>query len=770
MKKYLVYSMIFCAALLVGCDKNDPNDGPFGQTEKIPLLNGAILINSSPDVNIDAKNEFPVGSQTSHAASGSMVKSSVGGEQPAEQLRANDYRFKLVAHMGTLSLERDGTLYRAQASHVKILDNGSSGYAFVSYNHQHEPNIGGLVVYRYTITGEQSLETVSVNVTAVTSIEMPDAQINAIDFDGRKLYIAGATDNPLALGFNYREDPAFFMVMELDANMNFKPVDPQAVKQLTSFQATSIRYFNGRVYITTGDGTNGTIGGLHIYDATDYSYVRSIRDLEHARSVDINESGIYLMQANHARVTRFNLDGSSPNVIYNEPNRAMQRDAKSEILVWNDYIFVSENESGLTMLTKNGQAHRRLAPPNWGQAGWCDERDVTNSVSMNSDTKVAFDHRGARRNINSNLLLLANGRQGLHWYDIMEDSKGDSWIVANSTNSILAGTGSANFVESSGNIVFVADGLGGLKVLYIGFNVGRPPPPVNPYGCVFFMTFLYDGTSNLNMLFPEEMNVFRPDAHEIVRTLFQLPSRAEAAKSVLNYIKITEDTQLFVTYVAEGAGWNNALGFFVIPASVPNNDEAEFQYYIQNIRPNLHTNYVLREEHIIFRHIRDIAGNPNIGTTPGHLTRGEVFEIDGGRTFKKGERVVLFMCPDGFIPQNDHVMVTFNPGNNGNVNQIFFMHRHFNLQTGIRYANAYGDFRGVQMMSFLSSDCGSMVVCIEDIHTQHVHLDTDFNDIIISISDNKDNYQVSRFELPKWTVGIIDGKLDIILTEDFLKR
>jgi hypothetical protein len=82
---------------------------------------------------------------------------------------------------------------------------------------------------------------------------------------------------------------------------------------------------------------------------------------------------------------------------------------------------------------------------------------------MNSDIKKD----AAGNNTQSNLLLVANGEKGVYWYDIVRDTNGVDRIIAADRNSIL-GDNSANFIASKGNIVFVADGLGGLKILYIG--------------------------------------------------------------------------------------------------------------------------------------------------------------------------------------------------------------------------------------------------------------------------------------------------------------
>jgi len=271
------------------------------------------------------------------------------------------------------------------------------------------------------------------------------------------LFLAGASEEP-NFGYKGDSDVAFFMVMELDANKRFKNQEPLFYTQLTSFQATSIRKYNNRIYITTGDGTGGTKGGLYIYDANNYAEVKFI-EAQHARSVDVDESNIYLFEANHARVTKYDLNGNNGTLIYDAGDEAWQKDAKSEIMVWKDYLFVAENESGLRMLFKeDGEINVALPRP-----GDDPERHVTNSVSMNSDDKKD----AAGNNVQSNLLLLANGEKGVYWYDVVKDINDENRIVAVDNNSIL-GENSANYIESKGNIVFVADGLGGFKILYIG--------------------------------------------------------------------------------------------------------------------------------------------------------------------------------------------------------------------------------------------------------------------------------------------------------------
>ena len=414
----------------------------------------------------------------------------------------------------------------------------------------------------------------------------------------------------------------------------------------------------------------------------------------------------------------------------------MQKDAKSEILAWDKYLFVSENESGLRMLFKeDGEINASLDRP-----GEDPDNHVTNSVTMNSDRKK--NYRG--NDVESNLLLLANGTKGIYWYDVVQDADEIDKIIPCRNNSILAGTGSANFIASKGNIVFVADGLGGLKVLYIGFNKGDTPPPVLPPACDDYMSYLYGYSGNVLLI--ESSSVFRGGANPIIKTLFSDPS------NIQQYIEVKKTTELYISYIIEEASLKNSLGYFVIPASVEKTNEAEYEYYIKTIEPNMYTlmggQAFLKEEYIVFKNISDSSEG-------GPLTKSATFQIGNGK-FSAGDRVVLFMLPDAWSPQNNGVRISPN-----GYDRMFFTHTWFNLVTDIPYHSAFGNFKGVQHNSFYSADCKSIVFFFEDKHS-FAGVDTDYNDVIISISDNYEGKDIVNIVIPKYTIVTTTGKPKLV--------
>lgn len=459
MKRYSLILMILCGVWFMSCEKD--KNGPKVETS-VTLMDGSVVIKTNPKVAITKKGEWLESNWSDESFSPTSkisAKAAVEYDENSD-LRAEHYRFKLVAEVETIVVSG----VTVQATHVKLTDDG---YAFVSFNEQYDGHRGGVIVFKYKVI-DGPLETATVEVEAVQMMEMPNAEISAVDYINGKLFMTGASIDQ-NFGYDKTKDfnPAFFMVAELDANKKFKEEDVFA-RQLTSFQGTSLRATSNRIYVTTGDGTGEGAGGLYVFNnAADYPEVAFI-EADHARSVDVDATNIYLMQAEPARVTKYGLDGSVVNSdFYITTDHAMQEQAKSEILAWDKFVFVAQNESGLSMLAKsNGAVVDDITLAEWKDQNWWDkERHVINSVCMNDGNKKNIYNK----EVQTNLLFTANGEKGIYWYEILKDKDGKDVIVPAIQNSALAKPDiSANFIASKGNVVFVANGLGGLKVLYIG--------------------------------------------------------------------------------------------------------------------------------------------------------------------------------------------------------------------------------------------------------------------------------------------------------------
>jgi len=171
--------------------------------------------------------------------------------------------------------------------------------------------------------------------------------------------------------------------------------------------------------------------------------------------------------------------------------------------------------------------------------------------------------------------------------------------------------------------------------------------------------------------------------------------------------------------------------------------------------------------YVIIKYIRD---KDSKNATGGTMQAGDTYSFWADadhkreREFKAGDRVIIFMCPDGYSSQNQKTIVKWT----GTTKRTFFMHKWINQQLGITYDSGYGTndkdtYKYCQIATFFTADCQNTVLCIEDIANGSDH---DFNDIIFSIADNPTGDAVTRFTAPKYTVGKDNGKMFIAETEN----
>ena len=480
MRKFFSILMIFCIVLLVGCERERPEviDNPGDEVE---FFNGAVTVNNTPTMEVVNVGTYPKAELVGLGArSGDISRADVEPEPD------NNYVFRHILSSPAISVVADGVRINTQASHVKIAEaDDAGGYVFVSYNRQYDGNYGGVALFRYTYTGDRD-RPVSLAGHALLEMKSQDVsfQVNAIDYHDRKLYVAGATDEPGWFGFEDEKTPALFMVVELGSDMKFRVSAEPKIIQLGSYQTTSIRRYEDKIYVTSGDNAKDgpalTSGGLYVFNANTLVEEKFV-ELDDVRSVDVDPSGVFVMQGPTATVSRFNFDGSfAADVYYSD--ESIQKDAKSDLFAWNNFLFLAQNQTGMKMISKSGALTVGLPPPNREYADcrasnvdnldcWFYREDVTNSMSVNSYPKKPYFTNGTQgsEDIQSDLLLLANGRQGLYWYEII-GSGNNRELAGRNASRIFRGDASANNVEARGNVVFLANGTAGLRVLFIEFE------------------------------------------------------------------------------------------------------------------------------------------------------------------------------------------------------------------------------------------------------------------------------------------------------------
>ncbi len=425
-----------------------------------------------------------------------------------------NYVFKLKAEVAS-PVFNDNTI---QASHVTISDN----YAFVTYNTKGEKYLGGVEIFDVSDVK---------NPTIVSSAILDNTDVSAIDYSNGKIYIVGARGDYADVGYN---SPAFMEVISLTENMSFEKVD--TIIDIPSYVGTDIKVVEGRIYATYGSD-----GGIIVFDS-EYNQINT-HEIDDVRSVDSNSNNLYVLQGQEGRVNVFDL----PDAAYKETyyvGGANTPESKSEIAVSDDYIFTALNEGGLSILNLDGSVKQTIAKPETPE-GELDENHVTNSVSLNGD-----------------LVLIGNGESGVYIGGLIEEKNDSLWMLGAMEFSDYQST---NFVESKDSLIFVASGLGGLKILAISIDEGVPDDiePTKP--CETLM-------DNISELFPESK-----DARNNHADLF-------SETAVLN-IHVSEETPVYVTFIDEGASWKNTFGYYTYQENNPPQciDEVEKHIIFPNV-------------------------------------------------------------------------------------------------------------------------------------------------------------------------------------------
>lgn len=547
-----------------------------------------------------------------------------GSETPRVDLNKN-YVFKLVAEVAPPVYNGD----TIQATHVKIIDH----FAFVTYNTKGNKYLGGIEVFDVT-----DIRNPKILWTAIQN----NVDISSIDYHNNKIYLVGATNTEVVS--NNLKHNSMLEVMSLDINKQYIKTD--TILDLSSYTGTDVKVTENAIY-----ATSGAPGFLKIYDLN-YKLLDSIPETD-ARSIDSNSTNIYLFNGHPGVVSVF--DKTTYSLINTfSTGGANQAEAKSKMSVSDKYILTALNEGGVKVLNLDGTT-KQIIPKPVTEEGHADENFVSNAVSLNND-----------------LVLIANGEAGLY-VGGMISSRNDSISIIGTIQ--FDDHASSNFVESKDSIIFVATGLGGLKILTVGIDEGVPPVIIETKVC----STLYD---HIIEMFPERVD--------------NMLSHPGLFTSTINKkIVLTKESEAYITFVSEGAGWRNSLGYYTYNVNNPPVSVSDLN------------------KQILFPNVSQQGDG-------GALLRGDMIQIGTGK-FPAGTVIGFYLISAGW--------------ENG-------------LVTDGRYSN-YTDSQfnfnnDQQHLLFKEKTCGDIVLTFEDINQDEhlVYSDNDFNDIIFTISDSKDPNKV----------------------------
>ena len=175
---------------------------------------------------------------------------------------------QLIAHL--LPPEYNGEVL--QASHVRIVDH----YAYVTYNTQGPRYLGGVDIVDISHPDYPNLISSVIFINQETNkgkdVSSVDVKYSPSSESNTFLWITGADET---------RDSAFVERYELNSSNQFES-DQSVNFSLKGYVGTDVRFYNDKVYVTSGTG-----GGLTILD--NQMKQVSFQNLENARSVDVNK-------------------------------------------------------------------------------------------------------------------------------------------------------------------------------------------------------------------------------------------------------------------------------------------------------------------------------------------------------------------------------------------------------------------------------------------------------------------------------------------------
>jgi|GEM_PF-2334543 len=338
-------------------------------------------------------------------------------DEPNSRVTLKNQEIRLVPGLGlkstqassgfvyTLVAEVDAPIVdgrTVQATHVEIVGNR----ALVSYNMKGPDQIGAIDIIDITNPAEPFI---------IQSIEFANRDVNTIGWHDGQIVVAGQDSQGAYYGF----------------------LDPEAeeieleVFRLQSYSAMSMTVMEEMIYLVSGDN-----GGLTVVDAEGNEEFTSFAD---ARSVAVGEE-VFILTTEHIHASGGGNIDVDPGFI--------QYASKAELDVSEQFLFAALNRGGAYIyniedLNFLQMFERPVTPP-----GLDDEDFVTNSVSFNQP-----------------LLFIGNGGAGIAVAGLEGGTEGKNSTFVEYGYFDFGGPLSTNFVKSEGNFIFVATGLGGLKIL-----------------------------------------------------------------------------------------------------------------------------------------------------------------------------------------------------------------------------------------------------------------------------------------------------------------
>ncbi|MFY0604021.1 MAG: DUF4114 domain-containing protein [Flavobacteriaceae bacterium] len=550
------------------------------------------------------------------------------------------------------------------------------------------------------------------------------AEVDPLVVDGITLSATHITlnDDKAYVSYHRQGDNHSGAVEIIDlSNANFPTIISQAYFPKSDINAVASGFVNNssnlKVWLAMSDATHGA--QLYELEATAYNFTEAFRRVNLSNILDgsgvsASANGIGVTN-NYLYVTSGKTHGGT--VLLNKNNLSAiahesYRDAK--------YVAVNGASNGSSVVSLVTGDNASVKVSNVGN----NYNTTSYNIGSIFHQNVVETYRGKSTMefspINNNYLYIAKGKDGIAMVDvtngnIRNESKGTMLVVGNTngvstdedyiyaangsdgisisphpTNSgedispvfywdMAENDASANYIIADGEWVFVAKGGGGFKILRKRKkDEYKTITTYNNYGTP---DGLEDDVEVCSELLP---NIYANVLPERTNAMMAHP---EYFTNPVKNLVISEATDLYLTFVDEGAGYKNVLGYYT---------------YQEGNQP---TSEEQLDKIVIFP-------NASAEGSGGELIRGNTMRLLG--TFEPGTVISFFVIANGW--------------RNGQITDGYY-----SQHTDIDY-NLSGR---QQSIIFYDQTCNSTVIAFEDITVPNG--DNDFNDAIFQITASNPN-------------------------------
>ncbi len=421
---------------------------------------------------------------------------------------------------------------KLSATHVQVIDDK----AYVSYNKQGDSHLGGLEVFDLSNKAYPKL---------ISQALFDNADVNAITAD----YQGSPFQRNIWLALSHKNKGAVLREINLNNGLISEKIKDISISKYTSSgisaSANGVVRSGDYLFVTSGKSKGGTF----VFDVDTYDFINA-EEYPNAKYVAANgtipfaSSVVSLVTGEQAELKVNSVGSTTPSrsiVIGEATHQNVEKMFKGKSTLhfsqrYPEIAFVTMGFDGLKGYDIFTDELVFTTPENMLTKG--------NTNGITSD----FDY-----------IYMANGADGLG-VARMPEIPGELDVVF--TWDMDETPGSANFMTTDGEWIFMAKGQEGLKILRKG-TLGEHQS-----------MFGYDNNGVPHGMEDENMPVCKELMPEIFSEI--LPERVNVPVVHPEYflneareLEVTDKTKVYVTFLSEGAGYRNTLGYYYYDKNDP---------------------------------------------------------------------------------------------------------------------------------------------------------------------------------------------------------